>query len=186
MNLVLAMTGASGARAAEILIQKSPWPVTLIASRWGKHVSGHEGSSYESLKKQAAVVYENEDLAAPISSGSVPTVGMVVLPCSTDTLGAIASGLSHTLITRAAHCHLKESRKLILCLREAPLTTIDLRNASDVAQAGGTIMPLSPPFYMFGDKPSSQITLDDLLDVYVDRVLGLMGHAPQRTWESVK
>lgn len=186
MNLVLAMTGASGARAAELLIQKSPWPVTLIASRWGKHVGGHEGASYESLKKQAAVVYENEDMAAPISSGSVPTIGMVVLPCSTDTLGAIASGLSHNLITRAAHCHLKECRKLILCVREAPLTTIDLRNAMDVAQAGGTIMPLSPPFYMFGDKPADQITLNDLLDVYVDRVLGLLGHTPQRTWESVK
>lgn len=186
MNLVVAMTGASGARAAELLIEKSPWPVTLVASRWGRHVAAHEGTAYEAVRKKAAAVHENDDLAAPISSGSVPTVGMVVLPCSTDTLGAIASGLSQNLITRAAHCHLKERRKLILCLREAPLTTIDLRNASDVATAGGIIMPLSPPFYMFGDKSPKDITLDDLLNVYVDRVLSLLGHTPAKTWESVK
>jgi 4-hydroxy-3-polyprenylbenzoate decarboxylase len=129
-------------------------------------------------------VYGNDDLRAPISSGSSPTVGMVILPCSMNTLGHIASGLGDNLIARAAHCHLKERRRLIVCLREAPLTTIDLKNASKIACSGGVIMPLSPPFYMFGGKDPARISMKDSLAAYVDRVLAVLGHPAEETWEN--
>lgn len=185
MNLILAVSGATGAYAAELLIRKSPWPVALVASDWGRSVYQRECGDFAALASRAARVFEDGDLAAPISSGSVPTVGMVVLPCSTNTLGKIAHGIADTLITRAAHCHLKERRRLVLCVREAPWTSIDLANAAAVAAAGGTIMPLSPPFYQVAGKPPHQVTMADLLDLYVDRVLAIFGHPAASNWETV-
>ncbi|MCY2929269.1 MAG: 3-octaprenyl-4-hydroxybenzoate carboxy-lyase, partial [Planctomycetota bacterium] len=107
MNLVLAITGASGAHAAQLLLEKSPWPVTLVASGHGLDLCRRERVDFPALARQAHTVCDDADLAAGISSGSVLTVGMVVLPCSTNTLGKIAGGLGDSLISRAAHCHLK-------------------------------------------------------------------------------
>lgn len=185
MNLVLAVTGASGAPAAELLIRKSPWPVTLVASEWGKEVFNREAGSFDQLAVLADKVFDDRDLAAPISSGSVPTRGMILLPCSTNTMGKIAHGIADSLITRAAHCHLKESRRLVLCVREAPWTLIDLNNAVAVASAGGTIMPLSPPFFQTGQRDPATVTMIDLLDAYVDRVLAVLGHPASTNWETV-
>jgi 4-hydroxy-3-polyprenylbenzoate decarboxylase len=183
-SLVLAVTGASGACAAERLIRKSPWPVWLVASTWGRDVCRRECGDWERLAALADKVYEDGDLAAPISSGSVDTCGMVLLPCSTNTLAKIAHGIADSLITRAAHCHLKEGRRLILCVRETPWTRIDLDNAATVAAAGGIIMPLSPPFYQMGDRDPGTITMTELLDAYVDRVLAVLGHPAHRNWEN--
>ncbi len=185
MNLVLAVTGASGAFAAELLMRKSPWPVSLVASEWGKDVSGRECGDFDRLASLAQKVYEDRDLAAPISSGSVPTRGMVILPCSTNTLAKIAQGIADSLITRTAHCHLKEGRRLLLCVRETPWTLIDVNNAAAVAAAGGTIMPLSPPFFQMGGRDPATITMTDLLDAYVDRVLSVLGHPAARNWETL-
>jgi len=185
MNLVLAITGATGAHAAELLIAKSPWPVTLVASRWGREVCKREGVSFDALAAGADRVVDDGDLAATISSGSVQTVGMVVLPCSAGTLGKIAAGLADSLIARAAHCHLKEHRKLILCVRESPWSLIDLDNARTVAAAGGIIMPISPPYYMAATRAPAEVTMTDLLGAYVDRVLALLGCEPERTWEAL-
>jgi 4-hydroxy-3-polyprenylbenzoate decarboxylase len=185
-RLVVAMTGASGAGAAGLLIERSPWPVALVASQWARKVYDYECGDFDQLTKQAAAVYKADDLWAPISSGSVPTVGMVVLPCSAHSLAQIAAGLADNLIARAAHCHLKEKRPLILCLRETPLTTIDLDNAARAANAGASIMPLSPPFYMFHPKPLKAITAHDLLRVFVDRVLALLGRPADQNWGSVQ
>ncbi len=185
MNLVLAITGATGAHAAELLIDQSPWPVTLVASRWGREVYQRECGPFEQLAERADEVLDNADLSASISSGSVATVGMVVLPCSTDILGKVAAGLADTLITRAAHCHLKQRRKLILCVRETPWTLIGLDNARTVAAAGGVIMPISPPYYMAADRPPESVTMTDLLSAYVDRVLAVLGHPAQSTWETI-
>jgi len=185
MNLVLAITGATGAHGAELLVAKSPWPVTLVASRWGREVCGREGVSFDDLAARVDCVADDGDLAAAISSGSVPTVGMVVLPCSAGTLGKIAAGLADTLIARAAHCHLKERRKLILCVRESPWSLIDLDNARTVAAAGGIIMPISPPYYMAAARSPDSVTMTDLLGAYVDRVLALLGHEPEQTWEAL-
>lgn len=186
MNLVLAVTGASGALAAELLIRKSPWPVALVASDWGRDVFGRECGDFNRLAALAHTVYENADLAAPISSGSVPTRGMVVLPCSTSSLAKIAHGIADSLILRAAHCHLKEGRKLVLCVRETPWTLIDLNNAAAVAAAGGVLMPLSPPFFQMGQRDPATVTLVDLLDAYVDRVLSVLGHPAARNWETLQ
>jgi len=185
-RLVLAVTGATGALAARLLMERSPWPVTLVASRWGREVAGREGVSFESLAELAAEVVDDEDLSAAISSGSVPTVGMVVLPCSADTMAKIAAGLADTLIARAAHCHLKESRTLVLCVRESPWTLIDLQNASRTAAAGAVVMPMSPPFYMFADRPADEVSMTDLLGAYADRVLSVLGTQPGRTWEHMR
>lgn len=186
MNLILAINGATGAHAAERLIRKSPWPVALVASDWGKSVFERECGDFQRLAGLAAKVYDDADLAAAISSGSVPTVGMVVLPCSSNTLARIGQGISDTLITRAAHCHLKERRRLVLCVRETPWSLIDLNNAVSVSAAGGIIMPLSPPFYQMSGRDPSSVTMTELLDCFVDRVLAVLGHPAAVNWESIQ
>jgi len=185
MRLLLGITGATGVYAAKLLMERSPWPVALVASDWGKDVCGSEGCPYDELEALADVVYDNRALTAPVSSGSVPTAGMVILPCTTNALGRIASGLADTLITRAAHGHLKERRTLVLCVRETPWSLIDIENAKRVAAAGAIVMPLSPPFYMAGKRSAGSVTMADLLGWYVDRVLAALGHAAQQTWEHV-
>lgn len=185
MRLVLAVTGATGARAAYLLARKSSWPVALVASEWGRKVYERECGPFRELEKLAEVVYDNADLAAPISSGSVKTAGMVVLPCSSNTMAKVATGVADTLIARAAHCHLKEGRRMVLCVRESPWTLVDLDNARTVAAAGGTIMPLSPPFYMAGGKDFKTMTAEDLLEILVDRVLAVLGQHSGKTWETV-
>ena len=182
-KLVLAVTGATGAHAAELLMERSPWPISLVVSKWGRDVCAREHVNVEALAERAAEVLDDADLAAGISSGSVPTVGMVVMPCSVDTMAKIAAGVSDTLITRSAHCHLKEGRKLVLCVRESPWTLIDIRNAARAAEAGSVVMPLSPPFYMFVDRDGADVTMTDLLGAYVDRVLAVLGKAPGQVWE---
>lgn len=185
-HLILGITGASGIHAARLLVEKSPWPVDLVASRWGRDVAGTECGGIESIEAHAHRVFNPDDLRAPPSSGSVPTVGMVVLPCSAHTLAQIAAGLGDSLITRAAHCQLKERRPLIVCLRESPLTLIDLENARRVAAAGAVIMPMSPPFFMFAGTDPKAVSMDDLLDAFVDRVLALLGQPSTRTWEDIR
>ena len=185
MNLILAVNGATGAHAAERLLKKSPWPVTLVASEWGKNVAQRECGDFSRLAGLAAKVYDDADLAAAISSGSVPTVGMVILPCSANTLAKVAHGISDTLITRAAHCHLKERRRLVLCVRDTPWSLIDLNNATTVSAAGGIVMPLSPPFYQVAGKDPQTVTMTELMDLFVDRVLAVLGHPAATNWESV-
>lgn len=185
-HLIVGITGASGIHGARLLVEKSPWPVDLIASRWGRNVAGTEYGGIQAIEKHASRVFKTEDLYAPLSSGSVPTAGMVVLPCSAHTLAQIAAGLGDSLITRSAHCQLKEHRPLILCLREAPLTLIDLENARRAAAAGAVIMPVSPPFFMFAGTDPKTVSMDDLLDAYVDRVLALLGKKSDRTWEDIR
>jgi 4-hydroxy-3-polyprenylbenzoate decarboxylase len=185
MNLVLAVTGATGAHAAQLLLERSPWPVALVASPQGKDVCRRECGDFDALAGRAAAVFEDGDLAAPIASGSVATAGMVVLPCTTNTLGKVACGIGDSLITRAAHCHLKERRPLVLCVRESPWTLIDLENARNVAAAGGIVMPVSPPYYMTIGKSPDTVTMTDLLGAYVDRVLAVLGHPSERDWGTV-
>ncbi len=184
-HLVVGITGATGAAAAAFLIERSPWPVTLVASQWGQRVVEHEWGPYAELSAKASRVAENDDLSDVISSGSVETAGMVILPCSANTLAHVSAGLGNSLISRAAHCHLKERRPLVLCLRESPLSCIDLKNALRVADAGGIILPMTPPFYMHGKRPSA-VNLEEVLTVFVDRVLAVLGHPAPATWEDVR
>jgi len=166
-------------------MKKSPWPVALVTSEWGKNVAGRECGDFARVAALADKVYDDADLAAAISSGSVPTIGMVILPCTSNTMAKVAHGISDTLITRAAHCHLKERRRLVLCVRETPWSLIDLNNAATVSAAGGIVMPLSPPFYQLAGRDPQTVTMTDLMDLFVDRVLSVLGHPAAANWETV-
>lgn len=185
MNLLIAINGASGAYSARSLVAKSPWPVSLIASGWGRKVYERECGPIKEIEDEADAVFEDDDLEAAVSSGSVPTVGMVITPCSCHTLARIAGGLADTLIARAAHCHLKERRKLILCVRETPWTSIDLENAARLTAAGAVIMPISIPYYMFGQRDVHTVSVAEAMEAYTDRVLAVLGHRPATTWKDV-
>ena len=186
MNLVVAMTGASGALATKLLIEKSQWPVTLVASKMGRVVYEQEAGPFAELESLASEVWKDGDLTATIASGSVPTIGMVIMPCSANTLGKVASGIADSLVTRAAHCQLKEQRKVVLCIREAPWTLLNVQNAANIAAAGGIIMPMSPPYYMSKGRDPHTVSMVEMLGYYVDHVLSLFGQEAPKTWKDIR
>jgi 4-hydroxy-3-polyprenylbenzoate decarboxylase len=178
-RIIMALTGASGAviglRLLAQLADKGV-QVHLMVSDHGRRVLADECDLVEAripaclLEGRSNVTYhDNRALDAPVSSGSFLTDGMVICPCSSHTLGAVAAGLGDYLITRAAHVTLKERRPLVLVHREMPVSTIDLRNMLALSQAGATICPASPGFYM---KPRST---DDLVDFVAGRVMDILG-----------
>jgi 4-hydroxy-3-polyprenylbenzoate decarboxylase len=173
MELVVAVTGASGAIYAKRFLEVAQPPhcrhLHLVVSETGLRLLSHElglDAPQQLLASStlASCVYSNDDLLAPIASGSAHWDAMVVVPCSAGTLGRIASGVSDSLITRAADVALKERRPLILVLRETPLSQIHLRNMLTLAQAGAVILPASPAFY---NSPGS---IADLVDFIVQRI----------------
>lgn len=109
--------------------------------------------------------YDNMNFYSPIASGSYPTDGMIIIPCSTGTLGAIASGASSNLIQRGAEVVLKERKRLVLVIRETPLSSIHLENCLRITNAGGVILPAAPGFY---HRPTD---VSELIDFVVGRVL---------------
>jgi 4-hydroxy-3-polyprenylbenzoate decarboxylase len=180
MRLILGVTGASGSiYAVEFLRRCSSEDVFLVLSRWGRSVLHQEtGLTAENLSTFAKRIFSNEDLNAPFASGSNPFDAMVILPCSVSTLGKIAHGIGDSLLTRCAEVALKERRRLILCVRETPLSTIDLENAHKLSLAGAMIMPVSPPFYQ---KPAS---LPDLVGAFVEKVRGVLGLPVESGWRA--
>lgn len=171
--LIVAMTGATGAiygiRLLQVLREKSV-EVHLVISAWAeKTISMETDYSLDEIKKLAAKCYPVDDLSAPISSGSFPVEGMVIIPCSMKTLAAIAHGMSTNLIVRAADVMLKEKKKLILLPRESPLNLIHLRNMTSATEAGAVILPPMPAFYF---RPKS---IADLVDHTVGKVLDFLG-----------
>ena len=187
----MGVTGASGApyflRVLHLLLEADV-EVHLAVSDLGKRLLFEEsnitGVSAEKLGVQEfennLVVYSNKDLGALIASGSFLHDGMIVLPCSSNTLGAIASGITNNLVQRAAAVTLKERRTLILAHRESPANLIDLQNMCTVTQAGGIIAPLAPGFYM---QPKS---IDDIVDFMAGKLVDLVGvdHAMPVRWKS--
>ena len=163
-EIVVGITGASGAVYARRLLEVLCRDVTvhIIVSDMASKIGTHEGVSFEGFR---ATYHENNKLFASIASGSHKYDGMVIIPCSSKTLAAVANGYTDNLITRTADVCLKERRKCILVTREMPLSKIHLKNMLAAEEAGATIMPASPGFY---HKPK---TIDDLVDMVVARVL---------------
>ena len=174
MRLVIAITGASGVvygiRALEVL-KRLGVETHLVLSEWGEKTirieTDRDGDYVRSL---ATKVYDDSNMAAPVSSGSFRTDGMAVIPCSMKTLAGIANGLDDTLIARAAGVCIKESRKVVLVPREAPLSRIHLENMSKLGGLPNVvIMPAMPGFY---HRPR---TMEDLIDHVVGKVLDQFG-----------
>jgi 4-hydroxy-3-polyprenylbenzoate decarboxylase len=174
MRLVVAMTGASGAvlgiRLLERLRDVPSVETHLVISRWARQTIRLETTRTASeVASLADHVYHPGDQAAPISSGSFLTDGMLVVPCSMKTLAGIRAGYCDSLITRAADVTLKERRKLVLVVRETPLSEIHLENMLSLARMGVSILPPVPAFYAM---PS---TIEDVVDNIVARALDQFG-----------
>ena len=183
--VTVGVTGASGA----ILAQKTlamldadsrVARIHLVVTETGQRLFAEElGISSGDIKQLPArilgaaskkiEVLPNKDVGAAIASGSYEVDAMIVIPCSMGTLAAIANGISDDLVARAADVMLKESRKLVLCIRDTPFNRIHLENMLRAQQAGTAIMPAVPSFY---HQPK---TIDDLVTQYVCRVLAQIG-----------
>jgi flavin prenyltransferase len=181
--LTIAATGASGAIFTRALLQiverdARIKAVNFIASDNALRVfaeeleiSGRSGLVEKLIGAKSSKIHQqnNDDIGANIASGSYPTSGMIVLPCSMGTLAGIAQGLARNLIERAADVCLKEKRSLVLCVRETPLNRIHLRNMNWAAAAGATIYPLIPTFY---NHPRN---FDEMAHQFACRVLAFIG-----------
>jgi 4-hydroxy-3-polyprenylbenzoate decarboxylase len=175
LPVTVAVTGASGAPYAVRLLtglNHARVPVHLIVSRTGWRLLREEtdiedeaGLRQRTGDWSRVVMYRDDDRGATPASGSAPSRGMVVCPCSMGTLASIAQGTTRSLIERAADVVLKERRRLILVPRETPYSQIHLENMLRLTQAGAIIVPASPGFY---HRPQ---TIDDLIDFIVGRVL---------------
>ena len=171
MKVVVAVGGASGSiyakRLLDTLVPLAPsLEVGMVFTGAGSEVWAHEIGDVPAYPFKK---YGLRDFRAPFASGSAGWDAMVVIPCSTGGLARIAHGISDDLVGRAADVMLKERRKLVLVVRETPLSTIHLENMLAVTRAGAVVLPASPSFY---SKPE---TLDALLDTVVGRVLDQLG-----------
>ena len=174
-RLIVGMTGSTGAifgiRLLEAL-KHCEVESHLIISKWAQRTIEHETShSVEQVRSLATVVHSQGDMGASISSGSFLTEGMVVIPCSVRTLGGISSGYGEHLVHRAADVILKERRRLVLVVRETPLSEVHLENMLKLARMGVIMLPPMPAFY---NHPK---TVDDVIDHIVFRVLDQFGIA---------
>lgn len=172
-RLVVGITGATGivyaVRALEVL-RALGVETHLVVSRAAELTRAYETDlSKEDLAALADHVYSVSDVGAPISSGSFLTLGMLIAPASMRTVGEIATGVTSSLLTRAADVMLKERRRLVLMVREAPLNLIHLRNMATITEAGGVIFPPVPSFYA---RPT---TLEEIIDQSVGRALDQFG-----------
>lgn len=181
--LTLAITGASGAilarealraleadaRVARVHFVASENSLRVLAEELG--ISGRNKlvEKLLSSKTSKIIQHSDADIGASIASGSHPSDGMIILPCSMGTLAAIANGLANSLIARAADVTLKERRPLILCVRETPFNRIHLRNMTLAAEAGATIFPCIPAFY---NHPEGS---EEMARQFANRVLAHLG-----------
>ena len=188
--VTLGITGASGAPyAVRVLraLNDAGTPVRLIVSTYGWRLLAEETGIDGLAALQAATgdwsrvdLYDALDRGATPASGSSPSAGMVICPCSMGTLASIAAGTSRNLVERAADVALKERRPLILVPRETPLSLVHLENMLRLTRAGAVVMPAAPGFY---HRPQS---IADLVDFIAARVLDHLGieHAVGRRWKS--
>ena len=184
MRIVVGITGASGSiygwRLLEQLRSIPEMELHLVISRSGERTAFLEmGKTAADFRALAHMTYPVEDIGCRLASGSFPTDGMVIAPCSIHTMSAIAAGISSNLMVRAADVTLKERRRLILMVRESPLHLGHLRSMTALAEMGAILAPPVPGFY---HQPQ---TVMDLVDHSVDRVMDLLGlPSPEaRRWD---
>ncbi|OEI84962.1 UbiX family flavin prenyltransferase [Brucella sp. BO3] len=174
-RIVIGVSGASGSliplKILERLAVMEGVETHLVISDAAQQTLRYElgANGYSLLYRLAARTYAVEDVGAAIASGSVPTAGMIIAPCSMRTLSAIANGYSDSLLTRAADVHLKERRKLVLIARETPLHLVHLRNMCTVTEMGAIVMPPVPAFYL---QPQ---TVEDVASQVAARAIDLIG-----------
>ena len=180
MKIVVAVTAASGSVYASLLLRQlveseQVERVALIWSANARAVALHEG--VEMPRHEKIVEYDNDDMFSAPASGSADWNAMVVVPSSVGTVARVASGVSQTLIERAADVMLKERRRLIFVVRETPLSLIHLRNMTTLTEAGAVILPASPSFY------SNPTDVTALCMTVIERVVSLLGiEAPHYKW----
>lgn len=172
-RIIVAITGATGAifgvRALERL-REFDVETHLIISPWGAKTIEHETRrSVKEVRALADVSHRPQDQGATISSGSFLTLGMLIAPCSVKTLAAISSGFAEDLVARAADVVLKEQRKLVLMVRESPLSPIHLENMLRLSRTGATMLPPMPAFY------TQPVSIDEMVDHIVTRALDQFG-----------
>ena len=172
-EIIIGISGASGIqygiRLLEALKQMKNYETHLVISGSAKKLIEIETDlSVSDVEKLGDNLYDDHDFTAPIASGSHRSRGTIIAPCSMKTLASIASGMSDTLISRAADCCLKEKRPLVLMARETPLNLIHVENMKKAMEAGASILPACPAFY---PKPR---TLDDIFDFMAGRALDLL------------
>ena len=179
MRIVLGITGSSGAVYALDFLKKSTADKYLVVSKWGKVLLKDElKMSEEDLQPYVKKQFDDKDLTAPIASGSNHFDAYVILPCSTSTLGKIASGIGDSLITRTAQVALKERFKLVICVRETPMSTLALEQCAKLSSYGAIIMPISPPLYFVPE------TVGEYIGAFTDKVLGAIGEKRGRGWRA--
>jgi len=185
---IICITGASGViyglKLIKYLKELTKSRIDVVISKAGMKVIEYEveRSEYEYYISFADQVYNEDDIDAPIASGSNLFKAVIIAPCSMKTLAAIAHGYSNNLITRVADIALKEKRKLILVVRETPFNLIHIRNMYIVAKAGAIILPACPGFY---HKPK---TIDDIINFVIGKILDVLEieHNLYRRWKSDK
>jgi 4-hydroxy-3-polyprenylbenzoate decarboxylase len=172
-RIVVGISGASGVAVAICILEelgRQGVETHLVVSKAGERTLQHETDcGLERLKGLASFFHPIRDIGATIASGSFRTDGMIVVPCSVRTLAEIASGVTSTLLTRAADVTLKERRRLVLMVRETPLHLGHIRNMAAVTEMGAIVFPPSPAFYL---KPQH---VDDIVAHIAGRMLDLMG-----------
>jgi 4-hydroxy-3-polyprenylbenzoate decarboxylase len=179
MKIVVGITGSSGAVYALDFLKKCPATKYLIVSAWGKVLLRDElKMSEKDLKPYVERIFSDDDLTAPMASGSNQFDAFVVLPASTSTVGKIASGTGDTLITRTAQVCLKERYRLVLCVRETPLSTLTLEQCARLSGYGAVVMPISPPLYFVPG------TVEEYVGAFTDKVLGQIGVRSAKGWRS--
>ena len=179
VRFVVCISGASGSAYGLRLLKELPGEKTLVMSPAAKGIMEHEcGITYDEIKGLADHCFEDDDLNAPVASGSNPVDAVFIMPCSMSTVSKIANGIADNLITRVASVALKERRKLIVVPRETPKSEFMLENELRLARAGVVMLDASPAFY---HKPES---LDDIITFMVGRALDQVGvqHKLYRRW----
>jgi len=177
-RIVVGVTGASGApytvRVIQLLVEHGV-EVHLAVSAVGRRLLFEESNistlcaEQFNVDEQLLIIHNEKDFGSSIASGSFLHDGMIIVPCSSNSVGAIANGVTNTLVHRAAAVSLKERRVLVIAHRETPMSAIDVENLATLSRSGAIIAPLSPGFYM---QPK---TIDDLVDFMAGKLVDLVG-----------